>query len=117
MARGPAGCPLAQTIEIDRCDGIGLKNRRKVDVERFYRIGEGVDHFVEASFEIIAMCLGGDVAGHGDDALGAEMRIEGGQLPNCPGNFVDQAKDSPSFLPNIAQKTRQDPGLGGKFAA
>jgi len=94
-----------------------LKNCRKVEVQKFYPIGEGADHLVEAGFEVIAMCLGGDVAGHADDALGVDMRIEGGQLPDCPGNLVDQAKNRPFFLPDIAQKTRQDPGLGGKFAA
>ena len=93
-----------------------MKNRRKVEVEKFYYIGEGVDHLVEAGFEIIAMCLGGDVAGHADDALGVETRIEGGQLPGHPGNLVDQANDRSFFLPDIAQKTRQDVGLGGKFA-
>src|ERR1700730_9459921 len=78
MARGPPGRPVAQLIEVDRCNGIGLKNRGKVEVEKFYRTGEGVDHLVEAGFEMIAMCLGGDVAGHADDALGVDMRIEGG---------------------------------------
>jgi len=117
VARGPPGRPRAQTIEVDRCDGIGLKNRRKVEVEKFYRIGEGVDYLVEAGFEMIAMCFGGEVADKADDALGVEMRIEGGQLPGCPGNLVDQAKDRPFFLPDIAQKARQDPSLGGEFAA
>jgi len=65
---------------------------------------------------MIAMCLGGDVANKADDALGVEMRIEGGQLPDCPGNLVDEARDRPFLFPDIAQKTRQDPGLGGKFA-
>jgi hypothetical protein len=41
VARGQPGRPLAQTIEVERCNRIGFKNRRKVEAEKSYRIRSG----------------------------------------------------------------------------
>ena len=112
---GPSGGPLAQPVEVDHCKGIGLKNCRDVEVEKFYRLCEKINHLVEASFEVIAMCRGGAIAGNPEDALTVEMRIEGGEVLDCPCNLADQVENSPFFLPGIAKQARQEPGLGGKF--
>jgi hypothetical protein len=66
---------------------------------------------------MIAMCRGVAVAGNPEDALDVEMRIEAGQLLDCPRDLVDQAKHRLFSLPGIAEQARHESGFGGKFGA
>jgi hypothetical protein len=117
LVSGPFGGPLAQLVEVDRCDGIRLKNCRYVEVEKFYSIGKQADHLVEAGFEMIAMRGGAAVAGNPEDALDVEMRIEAGQFLDRSRDLVDQGKHRLFSLPGIAKQARHEAGLGGKFGA
>jgi len=53
--------------------------------------------------------------GQSEDALAVEMRIEGGEILDCPCNLADQVENSPFSLPGITEQARQEPSLGGKF--